>query len=31
MCLKAQVEAVCVINGRLGDSEEVKAAFERYL
>lgn len=31
MCLKAQVEAVCVINGRLGDSDEVKQAFENYI
>lgn len=31
LCLRAQVEAVCVINGRLGDSDELKQAFAKYL
>lgn len=31
LCLRAQVEAVCVINGRLGDSDELKEAFAKYL
>ena len=31
LCLKAQVEAVCLINGRLGDSDEVSKAFEDYI
>lgn len=31
LCLRAQVEAVCIINGRLGDSDELKKAFSNYL
>lgn len=31
LCFRGQVEAVCVINGRLGDSDELKHAFENYL
>ena len=31
LCLRAKVEAVCVINGRLSDSEELAKAFEAYL
>lgn len=31
LCLRAQVEAVCVVNGRLGDAPELQAAFGEYL
>lgn len=31
LCLKATVEAVCVINGRLSDSEILQNAFSSYL
>ena len=31
LCFRGQVEAVCVIDGRLGDSEELKQAFANYL
>lgn len=31
LCLRAQVEAVCIVNGRLGDSDELKKAFSNYL
>ena len=31
LCLRAQGEAVCVIDGRLGDSDELKKAFEKYI
>lgn len=31
LCLRAQVETVCVVNGRLGDSEILMKAFEDYL
>ena len=31
LCLKATVELVCLINGRLGNSEDYDKAFERWL
>ena len=31
LCLKATVELVCLINGRLGNSEEYDKAFEKFL
>ena len=31
LCLKATVELVCLINGRLGNSEEYDKAFGKYL
>ena len=31
LCLKAQVEAVCLINGRLGDAQELTDAFSLYM
>lgn len=31
LCFRGQVEAVCVIDGRLGDSDELIQAFENYL
>ncbi len=31
LCLKAQVEAVSIVNGRLSDSEELKEALSEYL
>lgn len=31
LCLKATVELVCLINGRLGNSENYDKAFERWL
>ena len=31
LCLKATVELVCLINGKLGNSEDYDKAFEKYL
>lgn len=31
LCLKSKVEVVCLINGRLGNSDECDAAFAQYL
>lgn len=31
LCLRAQVEAVCIVNGRLGDSEILIDAFKSFL
>ena len=31
LCLRAKVELVCLVNGRLGHSEEYDRAFKQYL
>ena len=31
LCFRAQVELVCIVNGRLAGSEEYDRAFSRYL
>ena len=31
LCLKSTVELVCLINGKLGNSEDYDKAFEKYL
>ena len=31
LCLRAQVELVCLINGRLGRSDDYDRAFEKYI
>ena len=31
LCFRAQIELVCLVNGRLGNSEEYDKAFEKYI
>ena len=31
ICVRAKVEAVCIVNGRLGDDEELIDTFSKYL
>ena len=31
LCFRAQIELVCLINGRLGNSEDYDKAFEKYI
>ncbi len=31
LCFRAQIELVCLVNGRLGNSEDYDKAFEKYI